>query len=69
MLKHEFFINGEYRNTIRMCIFQHQYLERHKTPGGMVKPSRAESAARANRVHKGTRVFRLKVVHAADRRD
>jgi len=39
VLKHEFFINGEYRNTIRMCIFQHQYLERHKTPGGMVKPT------------------------------
>ena len=25
-LMHEFFINGEYRNAIRMCIFQHQYL-------------------------------------------
>jgi hypothetical protein len=25
-LIHEFFINGEYRNTIRMCLFQHQYL-------------------------------------------
>lgn len=24
-LVHEFFINGEYRNTIRMCIFQHQH--------------------------------------------
>lgn len=31
-LLHEFFINGEYRNAIRMCIFQHQYLIRHKTP-------------------------------------
>ncbi|MCV9877859.1 spermidine N1-acetyltransferase [Brenneria izbisi] len=30
-LIHEFFINGEYRNTIRMCIFQQQYLEKHKT--------------------------------------
>lgn len=32
-LIHEFFINGEYRNTIRMCLFQHQYLAEHKTPG------------------------------------
>ena len=40
VLQHEFFINGEYRNTIRMCIFQHQYLEKHKThPGAMVKPT------------------------------
>lgn len=31
-LIHEFFINGEYRNTIRMCLFQHQYLAEHKTP-------------------------------------
>lgn len=27
-LMHEFFINGEYRNTIRMRLFQHQYLEK-----------------------------------------
>ncbi|EPQ6907029.1 spermidine N1-acetyltransferase [Citrobacter freundii] len=32
-LIHEFFINGQYRNTIRMCIFQQQYLAEHKTPG------------------------------------
>ncbi|MGL4859728.1 MAG: spermidine N1-acetyltransferase [Enterobacteriaceae bacterium] len=25
-LIHEFFVNGQYRNAIRMCIFQHQYL-------------------------------------------
>lgn len=25
-LIHEFFINGEYRNVIRMCIFQHEHL-------------------------------------------
>ncbi|MBK5074486.1 spermidine N1-acetyltransferase [Budviciaceae bacterium CWB-B4] len=30
ILKHEFFINGEYRDTIRMCIFQPQYLARLK---------------------------------------
>ncbi|MBW7983474.1 spermidine N1-acetyltransferase [Enterobacillus tribolii] len=29
-LIHEFFINGEYRNAIRMCIFQPQYLEKYK---------------------------------------
>lgn len=29
-LIHEFFINGEYRNAIRMCIFQSQYLAKHK---------------------------------------
>ncbi|ADM97460.1 spermidine N1-acetyltransferase [Dickeya dadantii] len=33
-LIHEFFINGEYRNTIRMCIFQHQYLAKCKNPSG-----------------------------------
>jgi len=38
-LVHEFFINGEYRNTIRMCIFQHQYLAEHKTQGSILKPT------------------------------
>jgi len=38
-LIHEFFINGEYRNTIRMCIFQHQYLEHTKPTHAMVKPT------------------------------
>ncbi len=38
-LIHEFFINGEYRNTIRMCIFQHQYLAKHRPPHTMVKPT------------------------------
>lgn len=28
-LRHEFFINGEYHNAIRMCIFQSQYLKKH----------------------------------------
>lgn len=38
--KDEFFINGEYRNTIRMCLFQHQYLAEHKTPGpSLLKPT------------------------------
>jgi diamine N-acetyltransferase len=39
-LIHEFFINGEYRNTIRMCLFQHQYMAMHKTPApGLLKPT------------------------------
>ncbi|CAK9884056.1 MAG: Spermidine N(1)-acetyltransferase [Candidatus Erwinia impunctatus] len=38
-LIHEFFINGEYRNTIRMCIFQHQYLDNNRTPLAMVTPT------------------------------
>ena len=39
-LIHEFFINGEYRNTIRMCLFQHQYLAEHKTSGpSLLKPT------------------------------
>lgn len=37
-LIHEFFVNGEYRNAIRMCIFQHQYLAKHKT-GPAVPPN------------------------------
>ncbi|QKJ88310.1 Diamine N-acetyltransferase [Paramixta manurensis] len=40
VLKHEFFINGEYRNTIRMCIFQHQFMALYKPqPGSMVNPT------------------------------
>ncbi|XNM62311.1 spermidine N1-acetyltransferase [Escherichia coli] len=39
-LMHEFFINGQYRNAIRMCIFQHEYLAEHKTPGQtLLKPT------------------------------
>lgn len=38
-LCHEFFINGEYRNTIRMCVFQHQYMERYKANPMADKPS------------------------------
>lgn len=39
VLKDEFFINGEYRNTIRMCIFQQQHLAQHKSANAMVKPT------------------------------
>jgi diamine N-acetyltransferase len=39
-LIHEFFINGEYRNTIRMCLFQHQYISEHRTQGqSLLKPT------------------------------
>lgn len=34
----EFFIHGQYRTTIRMCIFQHQYLAQHRT-GALVQPT------------------------------
>ncbi|MFZ4834558.1 spermidine N1-acetyltransferase [Rouxiella sp. Mn2063] len=30
-LKNEFFVNGEYRSVIRMCIFQPQFLTMYKT--------------------------------------
>ncbi|WP_028453999.1 spermidine N1-acetyltransferase [Chitinilyticum litopenaei] len=30
ILRHEFFVNGEYRDVIRMCIFQPDYLARRK---------------------------------------
>lgn len=38
-LIHEFFINGEYRDTIRMCIFQHQYMTKFKANAVPEKPS------------------------------
>ncbi|MCT4705627.1 spermidine N1-acetyltransferase [Enterobacteriaceae bacterium H11S18] len=38
-LIHEFFINGEYRNTIRMCIFQQQYLDAHRSASSLLKPT------------------------------
>lgn len=28
-LKHEFFVQGQYRDAIRMCLFQHEYLIAH----------------------------------------
>ena len=28
VLRHEFFINGQYRDVTRMCLFQHDYLQR-----------------------------------------
>jgi diamine N-acetyltransferase len=34
------FFNGEYRNTIRMCLFQHQYIGEHRTQGqSLLKPT------------------------------
>jgi len=29
-LRHEFFINGQYRDVTRMCLFQHEYLATHR---------------------------------------
>ncbi|MGU0057552.1 GNAT family N-acetyltransferase [Enterobacter hormaechei] len=41
-LIHEFFINGEYRNTIRMCIFQHQHLAGHNSSSAsLLNPPRS----------------------------
>ena len=40
-LKHEFFINGQYRDVIRMCLFQHEFLATNR-PGassGLVRPT------------------------------
>ena len=31
LLRHEFFVNGEYRDALRMAIFQPDYLARLKT--------------------------------------
>ena len=40
VLRHEFFINGQYRNTIRMCIFQHNYLSTHRSQSeNMLQPT------------------------------
>lgn len=40
LLRHEFFINGEYRNTLRMCIFQHSYLSTHRSQAkNIVQPT------------------------------
>lgn len=40
ILHHEFFINGKYRNTLRMCIFQHSYLSTHRSNSEtMVQPT------------------------------
>lgn len=40
VLRHEFFINGQYRNTIRMCIFQQNYLSTHRSHSdSMLQPT------------------------------
>lgn len=38
-LKHEFFINGQYRDVIRMRLFQHDYLARHPPAHEIVRPT------------------------------
>ena len=37
-LKQEFFVNGEYRSAIRMCIFQPQFLAKYNTKPVQIKP-------------------------------
>ena len=39
-LKHEFFINGQYRDVIRMCLFQHDFLSANRPQQvGLVTPT------------------------------
>lgn len=57
-LMHEFFINGQYRNAIRMCIFQHQYLAEHKTPGQtLLKPTATIALIIIDRIFDGVNPF------------
>jgi diamine N-acetyltransferase len=40
VLRHEFFINGQYRDVTRMCLFQHEFLARHRpAQPAMLKPT------------------------------
>lgn len=38
-LKHEFFINGQYRDVIRMRLFQQDFLAAHRPKPAMVTPA------------------------------
>ncbi|WP_139161976.1 GNAT family N-acetyltransferase, partial [Acinetobacter baumannii] len=38
-LKHEFFINGQYRDVVRMCLFQQEFLAAHKPAQTLLTPS------------------------------
>jgi diamine N-acetyltransferase len=38
-LKHEFFINGQYRDVVRMCLFQSEFLAAHKPAQTLLTPS------------------------------
>ncbi|QFY77200.1 spermidine N1-acetyltransferase [Alcaligenes faecalis] len=37
-LKHEFFINGQYRDVVRMCLFQLEFLAAHKPAQTLLTP-------------------------------
>ncbi len=41
-LIHEFFVNGEYRNTIRMCIFQHHFFAQKNAVSSKKAPPSSE---------------------------
>ncbi|KKW67456.1 spermidine acetyltransferase [Lampropedia cohaerens] len=38
-LIHEFFVNGEYRNVVRMYLFQHDYLKKFPRQGALLRPT------------------------------
>jgi diamine N-acetyltransferase len=39
VLRQEFFINGQYRDVTRMCLFQHDYLGSRPKPERMLTPT------------------------------
>lgn len=39
VLKHEFFVQGQYRDVIRMCLFQHEFLAMYPPAPAMVTPT------------------------------
>ncbi len=56
-LMHEFFINGQYRNAIRMCIFQHQYLAEHKHRVRLPEADRTIALIIIDRIFDGVNPF------------
>ncbi|MFC4275378.1 spermidine N1-acetyltransferase [Achromobacter aloeverae] len=39
VLKHEFFVQGQYRDVVRMSLFQDEFLARHAPAPSMLKPT------------------------------
>ena len=56
-LMHEFFINGQYRNAIRMCIFQHQYLAAQNTGSDSPEADRTIALIIIDRIFDGVNPF------------
>ncbi len=56
-LMHEFFINGQYRNAIRMCIFQHQYLAEQNTGSDSPEADRTIALIIIDRIFDGVNPF------------